>query len=74
MAQFQFTVSDGGGIASVVASAVDAPAARREALMLLSGLLRDLAISGGEGSELAVEVHDAQGQGIMRLTAGITAP
>lgn len=72
MAQFQFTVSDGGGIACVAASAADAAAARREALMLLSGLLRDLAISGGEGSELSVEVHDGRGGLVMRLTSGIT--
>lgn len=72
MAQFQFTVTDSHRITSVEDSAVDEAAARREALMLLSGLMRDLAISGGEGSGFVVEVHDASGTLVARLTAGVT--
>lgn len=72
MAQFQFTVTDSRKITSVEDSAVDEAAAHREALMLLSGLLRDLAITGGEGSGFVVEVHDARGTLVTRLTAGVT--
>ncbi|MFN4040271.1 MAG: DUF6894 family protein [Brevundimonas sp.] len=72
MAQFQYTVTDSTKVTSVEDAAVDAAAARREALMLLSGLLRDLAISGGEGSGFVVEVHDAHGALVTRLTAGLT--
>ncbi|QBX38103.1 hypothetical protein E4M02_05945 [Brevundimonas sp. S30B] len=72
MAHFQYTVSDSRRITCVEDSAVDEAAARREALMLLSGLLRDLAITGGEGSGFVVEVHDAGGALVTRLTAGVT--
>jgi hypothetical protein len=72
MAQFQYTVTDNTKVSSVEDAAVDELAARREALLLLSGLLRDLAISGGEGSDLMVEVHDASGALVTRLTAGLT--
>lgn len=71
MAQFQYTISDSRSVSQVEDAALDEAAARREALLLLSGLVRDLAITGGEGSELTVEVHDATGALVTRLTAGL---
>jgi len=71
MAQFHYTISDSRSVSRVEDVAQDEAAARREALLLLSGLVRDLAISGGEGSDLTVEVRDAAGVLVTRLTAGL---
>jgi hypothetical protein len=71
MAQFHYTISDSRSVSRVEDAAQDEAAARREALLLLSGLVRDLAISGGKGSDLTVEVRDAAGVLVTRLTAGL---
>jgi hypothetical protein len=72
MAQFRYTVTDLSKVSCLEDMAGDAAAARREALLLLAGLVRDLAISGGEGSDLVVEVHDEEGALVTRLTAGLS--
>lgn len=59
---------------SVPRDAGDDQAARREAILFLSELPRDLAVSKQHGSEVPVEVTGTRGERACRLEARISRP
>ncbi|WP_407059718.1 DUF6894 family protein [Brevundimonas bacteroides] len=73
MASYQYTVT---GIDPPMSSSEQAPddhTARQQAVLFLSDLLRDLAISKRDGSEIRVEVRGSEGDLICVATAQIVS-
>jgi hypothetical protein len=72
MAVFQYTVTGAGPSMSLSGEAPDAREAQREAVLFLSGLLRDRAVADEGGSEIRIEVRGADGDLVCVATADVT--
>ena len=71
MASYQYTVIGLGVPMSLSELATDDQAARQEAVLFLSELLRDLAISKRDGSEIRVEVRGSADNLVCVVAASI---
>lgn len=72
MAAYQYTVTGVEPPMSLSEQAPDNAAARQEAVLFLSELLRDLAVSKRDGSGVRVEVHGPDGDLVCVVAAQIT--
>lgn len=73
MTHFQYLVTGAGPPMTLTGSASDERAARREAILFLSGLLRDLAGADDLGSPISIEVRTPQGRLVCEARAGVSA-
>ncbi len=73
MASYQYTVTGVEPSMSLSEQASDHAAARQEAVLFLSELLRDLAVSKRDGSGVRVEVRGPEGDLVCVASAQITA-
>lgn len=73
MASYQYTVTGVGSPMSLSGQASDDVAAKREAVLFLSELLRDLAVSKRGGSVIRVEVRAPQGDLVYVATANLAS-
>lgn len=71
MPHFQYTLIGDGPDITFDGAAVDEKAARQEAVGFLADLLRDLALSGGQGSRLRVEARAPDGRLVCAVAADL---
>jgi hypothetical protein len=71
MGPYRYTVSGVDFPMSLPGQASDPPSARREAILFLSDLLRDLAVAKQDGSTVRIDVHDDDGALICSASARI---
>ena len=71
MSHFQYTLIGDGPTITLEGAAADEKTARREAIGFLADLLRDLALSGGQGSNLRVEAHTPDGRLVCAVAADL---
>jgi hypothetical protein len=72
MASYQYTVTGVDPPMRLSEQASDHAAARQEAVLFLSELLRDLAVSDRDGSDVRVEVHGPEGDLVCVATARVS--
>lgn len=73
MASYQYTVTGIDLPMRLSEPASDHRAAQQQAVLFLSELLRDLAVSKRDGSEVRVEVHGPEGDLVCVATARVSS-